>query len=209
MWQLFQILRPCGGHDDFRPLNQDRSYLAPSQINFRGRKTSRCPHGLKIWNSGHIYLNSYILLNSHTHECFTFTDLTRSIWLHRCTDAWPVRVCVCDCGMSHIRRSHVTNVTCERVIWLHPDPDAWSVCVYVRARVHTRACVSVGASMWVCKCVSVWVCECVCVSHRWISLMGWLQLVGSINYRSLLPKRPIKETIFCKRDLWFYRSYWP
>ena len=42
-----------------------------------------------------------------------------------------------------------------------------------------------------------------------LSLMGWLWFVGWIKlyYRSLLQNSPVKEMIFCKRDVEFYRSY--
>jgi len=39
--------------------------------------------------------------------------------------------------------------------------------------------------------------------------MGWLRLVGSINYRCLVQKSLIKETILCKGDIYLNRSSWP
>ena len=70
--------------------------------------------------------------------------------------------------------------------------------------------------VWVFVCVYVCVCVCVCsvyvrvcalererkrISERVLISMGWLRLVGSLNYRFLLQKSPIKEPIVCKRNL--------
>ena len=59
--------------------------------------------------------------------------------------------------------------------------------------------------MYVCGYVSVRVCACVyvgscvrAIAMGWLQPphMGWLRLVGSLNYMSLLQKRPFKKTIF-------------
>ena len=40
---------------------------------------------------------------------------------------------------------------------------------------------------------------CICLFPH--STIGWLRLVGSLNYRSLLQKSPTKETYILQRDL--------
>jgi len=44
------------------------------------------------------------------------------------------------------------------------------------------------------------IAECAALCGEVSCMGGWLVVVGSLNYRSLLQKSHMKETIFCKKD---------
>jgi len=46
-------------------------------------------------------------------------------------------------------------------------------------------------------------------SNKMIRRMGWIQLYDPFNHRSLLQKKPMHETIFCKKYLSFEWAFWP
>jgi len=128
--------------------------------------------------SGHIYSNSCIFLNFHTNECFTITELPRSIYMYTHVHIHTyiyVYVClyiyICICICAYILQSQLENNLQWKMIC-----NKCNKCMNFSTANYTRA--------------------------LQILVMGWLRLVGSLKsqvsfaeyslfYRALLQKRPI------------------
>jgi len=112
-------------------------------------------HQIKVV-SGHIYSNSYLLLNYRTNACFTFTELPWSKWV-----IW----------MKYESKSHCGSAclwlcVCASVCLFVFVSMCLCLCVCVSACLCVCVCVRVAACLWaVCLriCVSMYVCVCVCI----------------------------------------------
>ena len=126
---------------------------------------------------------------------YTYSQLTipqyRDIHTHNMTMRfWLLYVLTPFLMSLHTRTRCHQNVTCHH---LQKSKSLSNILMWL----HTH---DVKVRFWVSSDILSVVCDDILIACcSWD--MGWLRFVGSLNDRSLLHKSPIKETIFCSRDL--------
>jgi len=160
--------------------------------------------------------------NTHMNEsCHTYEWVMSHIWMSHDTHMNESRH-IYECVTASIRMSQLTTFDSSvRVTWPSPMAGSWAGCTrckhdcmwpthniwLIRACDVTQSHVchdSLVRLTWrfhMCDMTHshVWLDSFLCVT--WLIHMGWLRLVGSLNYRSLLQNIFSFIGLFCKRDL--------